>query len=115
MSKKIRYTSSEVERLMAADAAVLIDIRDGEAYEKGHIPGAVNVENVFSYLSKSSPEGLVALHENFATRFSEVGISRDKTAIVYEDSLNTRYGGSCRGYWLLEYLGHPDAGILDGG
>lgn len=29
--------------------------------------------------------------------------------------MNNRYGGSCRGYWLLSYLGHVKSGILDGG
>nr|VFK55537.1 MAG: thiosulfate/3-mercaptopyruvate sulfurtransferase [Candidatus Kentron sp. TUN]VFK59981.1 MAG: thiosulfate/3-mercaptopyruvate sulfurtransferase [Candidatus Kentron sp. TUN]VFK69241.1 MAG: thiosulfate/3-mercaptopyruvate sulfurtransferase [Candidatus Kentron sp. TUN] len=115
MNKKILYPPNEVETLISRNAVVLIDIRGSDAYEKGHIPGAVNVENVFSYLSTSTPEGLAELHRNFAKLFSNAGVSNDKTVIVYEDSLNTLYGGSCRGYWLFEYLGHLDAGILDGG
>lgn len=115
MSEKILYTADEVEKLISRDSVMLIDIRDKEAYEKGHIRGAVNVPDVFYSLSKSTPEGLTQLHRDFTDLFSNAGVSNDKTAIVYEDSLNTRYGGSCRGYWLLEYFGHPDAGILDGG
>nr|VFJ65245.1 MAG: thiosulfate/3-mercaptopyruvate sulfurtransferase [Candidatus Kentron sp. DK] len=115
MNEKILYTADEVEKLISMDSVLLLDIRDKEAYEKGHIRGAVNVPGVFYTLSKSTPEGLAELHRNFTDLFSHAGVSNDKTVIVYEDGLNTRYGGSCRGYWLLEYLGHPDAGILDGG
>ncbi len=115
MKKKILYTSNEVEKLVSRGSVVLIDIRDEEAYKKGHIRGAVNVPDVFYFLSTSTPEGLAELHQKFADLFSRAGVSNDKTVIMYEDSLDNRYGGSCRGYWLLKYLGHPDAGILDGG
>nr|VFK18317.1 MAG: thiosulfate/3-mercaptopyruvate sulfurtransferase [Candidatus Kentron sp. LFY] len=115
MNEKILYTSNEVEELISKDAVVLVDIRDAEIYEEGHIQRAVNVPNVFYYLSKSTSEGLAELHQNFTNLFSNAGVPNDKTIIVYEDSFDTRYGGSCRGYWLLKYLGHPDVGILDGG
>jgi len=101
--------------LDAAGKAVLIDIRDPESYQAGHIVGAVNVPDVFSYLAQTSPEGLQALQAQFAELFGNAGLDGEKVAIVYEDALNTRYGGSCRGFWLLQYLGYPKVGILDGG
>ena len=55
------------ERISATSAkAVLIDIRDPESYQAGHIVGAVNVPDVFSYLAQTSPEGLQALQAQFA-------------------------------------------------
>jgi len=51
----------------------------------------------------------------FTDIFSKAGLTDDKTAIIYEYSLDSQYGGSCRGYWLLQYLGHKNAGILEGG
>jgi len=115
MKEKILYTPNEVHELISKGAAVLFDIRDAEDYKAGHLPGAVNVPDIFYYLSETTPAGLDALHEKFQEIFSKAGLSSDKTAIVYEDCLDTRYGGSCRGYWLLSYLGHPNSGILDGG
>ena len=35
--------------------------------------------------------------------------------MLYEDGLTTRFGGSCRGWWILNYLGHSNAAILDKG
>ena len=35
--------------------------------------------------------------------------------MVYEQSMNTGFGQSCRGYVLLRYLGYPKVKILHGG
>lgn len=115
MSNKVLFGPDEAAALMQAGKAVLIDIRDPESYQAGHIVGAVNVPDVFSYLAQTSPEGLQALQAQFAELFGNAGLDGEKVAIVYEDALNTRYGGSCRGFWLLQYLGYPKVGILDGG
>lgn len=115
MSNKVLFRPDEAAALMQAGKAVLIDIRDPESYQAGHIVGAVNVPDVFSYLAQTSPEGLQALQAQFAELFGNAGLDGEKVAIIYEDALNTRYGGSCRGFWLLQYLGYPKVGILDGG
>lgn len=115
MSQKILYTPHEVNELVSKEPVVLIDIRDAEQFKKGHIPNAVNIPEIFSYLSESTPEGLANMHKKYKDLFSQAGLSAEKTAIVYEDSLNNRYGGSCRGFWLLSYLGQIKSGILDGG
>jgi thiosulfate/3-mercaptopyruvate sulfurtransferase len=115
MKTKILYTPNEVNDLISKGEVVVFDIRDVEDYQVEHLPGAVNVPDIFYYLSETTPAGLDALHKKFQELFSKAGLSSDKTAIVYEDCFDTRYGGSCRGYWLLSYLGHPNSGILDGG
>lgn len=115
MTDKMLYTPSEVNKLMKDDDVLLIDIRDAEDYQEEHISGAVNIPDVFYYLSMTTTEGLEELHRKFAGHLSEIGLSAGKTAIIYEDAYDSRYGGSCRGYWLLRYLGHEKVGILDGG
>src|SRR5690606_20854883 len=91
------------------------DIRDKDDYAERHIQGAVNVPDIFYYLSETTPEGLERMHAHFREQLSEIGLTPDTTAIVYEDAYDSRYGGSCRGYWLLRYLGHEKTGVLDGG
>lgn len=115
MNNQLLFSPLEVAALVQAGKAVLVDIRDSESYQAGHISGAVNVPDVFSYLAETTPEGLQTLQAQFAEMFGKVGLDGQKVAIVYEDALNTRYGGSCRGLWLLQYLGYPRVGILDGG
>lgn len=115
MTEKILYTPGEVEQLRKEGKAQLVDIRDKVIYRQNHIPGAVNAPEVFYFLSESTPAGLAELHDTFRHIFSRSGLSQGKTILFYEDSLDSRYGSSCRGYWLLSYLGHPHVGILDGG
>jgi thiosulfate/3-mercaptopyruvate sulfurtransferase len=115
MSSKIIYTPAETHQRASNGQATVIDVRDPEHFALGHIPGAVNIPEMFSVLSMTDEDGLRAMFELFVPLFRRAGIRHDQTVIVYEDSLNTRYGGSCRGFFQLSLLGHRDVGILDGG
>jgi thiosulfate/3-mercaptopyruvate sulfurtransferase len=115
MNSKLIYTPTEANAKRETGQALLIDVRSSEDFDKGHIPGAVNIPEMFTTLSMSNEAGLKEMEDIFIPLFSEAGIRHDQAVIVYEDSLNTRYGGSCRGYFQLALFGHSDVGILDGG
>jgi thiosulfate/3-mercaptopyruvate sulfurtransferase len=115
MTNKILYSPTEANEKLNNGEAVLVDVREAEDYAQGHIPSAVNIPEMFTTLSMTTPEGLKELQDIFVPLFRKAGIRQDQTVIVYEDSLNTRYGGSCRGYFQLSLLGHEDVGIVDGG
>jgi thiosulfate/3-mercaptopyruvate sulfurtransferase len=115
MLKKILYSPKELQKLADEGKAVIIDVRDVEEYAKDHIPGAVNIPDMFYELSMTTEEGLREMIDKFKRLFSEAGVSKDKVAVLYEDNLSTRYGGSCRGYFQLTYMGQENVGILDGG
>lgn len=101
--------------LQAAQPVVLIDTRDAEAYAAGHIPGAVNLREIFTYLATSTPEGLRELRDTFTAALGGAGISGKESVVFYEDTLNGGYGQSCRGFFLLHWLGYPDVKVLNGG
>ena len=115
MNNKILYTPREAYGKLTSGTAVLVDVRDAETFAQGHIPGAVNIPEMFTTLSMTTPEGLQEMQDIFVPLFRKAGIRHDQVVIVYEDCLNTRYGGSCRGYFQLCLFGHQDVGILDGG
>ena len=115
MADKILYSPQEVQSLLGQDNTVLIDIREDKDFEKNHIPGAVSIPDIFFFLAETTDEGLKEFQNKFKALFSDAGITPDKKVIIYEDAFDKRYGASCRGYWFLSYLGHPDTGILDGG
>jgi len=115
MTNKILYTPNEAFENLNKGTALLVDVRDAEDFAQGHVPGAVNIPEMFTTLSMTTPEGLEELKNTFVPLFNNAGIRKDQTVIVYEDSLSTRYGGSCRGYFQLSLLGHNDVGIIDGG
>ncbi len=81
----------------------------------GTFPNAVNVHEIFTYLATSTPEGMHELKTKFADAFGAAGLSGKETAVVYEQSMNSGFGQSCRGYFLLTMLGYPKIKVLHGG
>jgi thiosulfate/3-mercaptopyruvate sulfurtransferase len=115
MSEKVLLSPSELSEMMKSEPIVLIDTRDPATYAAGHLSGAVNIHDIFTYLATSTPEGVAAMREKFAAIFGAAGLSGKETAVVYEQSMNSGFGQSCRGYVLLRYLGYPKIKILHGG
>lgn len=112
MNNKILYSPKEADQKLRSGAAILVDVRDAEDFEKGHISGAVNIPEMFTTLSMTTPDGLQEMQDILIPLFRNAGIRHDKTVIVYEDCLNTRYGGSCRGYFQLRCLATKLWGFL---
>jgi len=115
MSEPVLITPDELSTLMTTDKVVLIDTRDADAYAGGHLPGAVNLREIFTFLATSTAEGLMALKQTFADSFGGAGLSGEETAVLYEESMNSGFGQSCRGYFLLSWLKYPKIRILHGG
>jgi len=114
MTDKVLLTPAELQGMMGPDV-VMIDTRSPDAYAAGHIPGAVNVHEIFTYLATSTPEGMASLRQKFADAFGAAGLSGAETAVCYEESMNSGFGQSCRGYFLLSWLGYDKARVLHGG
>ena len=114
MVEKVLVTPAELQGMMGP-GVVVIDTRSPDAYAAGHIPGAVNVHEIFTFLAMSTPEGMTELRSKFAEAFGKAGLSGAETAVCYEGSMNTGFGQSCRGYFLLSWLGYEKARVLHGG
>ena len=117
MEVKLLITPQELKDLQQrGEPLVIIDTRSASEYEIEHIPGAINIREIFTYLIDSSaPEVLEKLQQDFAKLLGDAGLSGEETAVIYEDTLTKGYGQSCRGYFLLKYLGYPKVSILHGG
>ncbi|MEA2807549.1 MAG: thiosulfate/3-mercaptopyruvate sulfurtransferase, partial [Rhodospirillaceae bacterium] len=111
----VLISAADLVPMMEAEPTVIIDTRSPDAYAAGHIPGAVNVHEIFTYLATSTPEGIEELKSKFADAFGKAGLSGKETAVVYEQSMNSGFGQSCRGYYLLTMLGYPKIKVLHGG
>ena len=66
MSEKVLVTPAELSEFLKSEPIVLIDTRDPATYASGHLPGAVNIHDVFTYLATSTPEGVAAMRDKFA-------------------------------------------------
>ncbi|WP_321324595.1 sulfurtransferase [Thiomicrorhabdus sp.] len=115
MQDSLLINASHLAQMNLKDEVVIIDTRSPEAFSVGHIPNAVNIHDIFTFLASSTPEGVEELKNKFADIFGAAGLSGYETAVLYEDSLDTGFGQSCRGYFLLKYLGYEKINILQGG
>ena len=119
MSVQVLLSPAELSDLLSrglpSGGLVVIDTRNPDAYAAGHIPGAVNIHDIFTYLATSTPEGIEELRGKFSAAFGAAGLGGEETAVFYEESMNSGFGQSCRGYFLLSWLGYPKAMVLHGG
>ncbi len=90
----------------------LIDVRRLESYRKGHIPGAVHFDIDRTFALRDGVPGKLPAVETLEKAFGELGITEGVTVVAYDDQ-----GGlwAARLFFVLDYLGHPDARLLDGG
>lgn len=106
---------ADLKLMIDADIAVVIDTRNPESFAAGHVPSAVNMHDIFTFLATSDAGGMDALKDKFADEFAAAGLDGEKTAIIYEASMDSGFGQSCRGYYLLSFLGYPKIKVLHGG
>ncbi|KAF3890695.1 MULTISPECIES: sulfurtransferase [Nostocales] len=115
MEVKPLLTPIQLAEIILQKSTVVIDTRTLQEYAVSHIPGAINIHEIFTYLASSTPFGLSNLQSNFADLLGAAGISGTEQIVIYEDAMNSGYGQSCRGYFLLKYLGCSNVSILHGG
>ena len=105
-------TVAELQKKLGAPNLCIIDTRPAEDYAKGHIPGATHFDLFGLSLVDTSDAPLKAfmfmIHHVLELR----GVSETKEVVFYEDNSGMR---AARGVWFLEYYGHPNVKMLDGG
>jgi thiosulfate/3-mercaptopyruvate sulfurtransferase len=91
----------------------LIDYgRKAKDYQSGHIPGAVFVDRTAVWAKVDGISGMLPSKESMVETMVIAGISYDNTVVIYD---NTGGLWASRLFWALEYLGHKDVHILNGG
>jgi len=88
---------------------VEVDV-DTEAYESGHLPGAVGWN--WKKQLQDQLRRTIATKDDFQGLLRNSGINNDTTIVLYGDNNNWFAAWA---YWLLKYYGHEDVRILDGG
>jgi thiosulfate/3-mercaptopyruvate sulfurtransferase len=88
----------------------IVDIR-ARGYGEGHIPEAVFVDSNWIRNPKAPPNFLPTPQE-FEALMSRLGISNNTRVIAYDER-----GGiyAARLWWILNYYGHSNVALLDGG
>jgi thiosulfate/3-mercaptopyruvate sulfurtransferase len=92
----------------------LVDCRPREAYEAGHVPGAVHLdpeEDLSAPVLDPTVGGRHPLPDPhvLGTTFARAGIGAGTFVLAYDDAT----GWAARCWWLLRHLGHDAAGTFD--
>jgi len=87
-----------------------------QQYLESHIPGAIYLDlerDLSAPVKKHGGRHPLPDIDELAGKFAQLGIEFGETSVVaYDDS---RFGFAGRLWWLLRYMGHDRATLLDGG
>jgi thiosulfate/3-mercaptopyruvate sulfurtransferase len=113
----VEWVEGHRGEIVLADCRWYLDGRSGrDAYEGGHVPGAVFVDLDAALTNRGVDPAAAGRHplpepEDFAAAMGALGIGDDDTVVAYDDA-----GGVIAGrlVWMLRATGH-EAALLDGG
>lgn len=90
----------------------LIDLRPAEQFAERHIPSAVHLDLFGLSLIDTDPAPLKSFLWIIEHLLAERGVGADRPVVVYDEVSGIR---AARAFWFLEFFGHPDVRVLDGG
>ena len=91
---------------------VIVDTRAPKDFWAGHLRGARHFDPFPFHYNNSGEHGTNEFKAQLAWIFSALGITTRHTAVFYENDSGMR---ATRVAWALEWMGHRNAKILDGG
>ena len=105
---------------LETDGVVFVDLRPQGAYVAGHVPGAVHSQYGGREgewrVKVGEVRGLVGDPELIADHLGTIGISNeDHVVLIPGGKSSADMGAATRVYWTLNYLGHDEVSILNGG
>lgn len=111
-------TSEELKEKLGSEDLIILDANKKNVYDKGHIPGAINIG--FQGLSKTEGKpgdkgwGTSLHKEELKKKLESLGINNDKLVVAYSDVFKGP-GADGRAVWQLEMAGLENIKLLYGG
>ncbi len=107
-----RYVITAPELREVTDDITLIDVRAGEEYAGGHIAGAGHFDLYGLSINDTADAPLASYLWMMETLFGFHGVRHDRPVVIYDQESGER---AARAVWLLDFFGHADVRLLDGG
>lgn len=106
------WSPQQTKDHLADEKLVVLDLRQPEAYANGHIPGARSFD-IFGISLIDTREGpLNAFLWIIEHLIGAKGVNSDSTVVVHDAISGER---AARLFWFLEFLGHEDVHMMNGG
>ncbi len=101
-------------RFLIEQRALVLDVRDPRAQQRGRIAGSVAIRwQEFSDPTPPHQGNLLADDRALTQKLRAIGVSGSQPVVVVGDPLNG-WGEDGRVVWMLHSLGHPQAVFVDG-
>jgi thiosulfate/3-mercaptopyruvate sulfurtransferase len=106
------WSVDELKSRLTDPKLVLLDLRPPEAYSNGHIPEARSFDIFGISLIDTRQQALDAFLWMIEHIIQAKGVNQDSTIVIYDDVAGMR---SARLFWFMEFFGHDDVHVLNGG
>ena len=103
------YWGQKAQSIMYDTYVRVVDARSSEEYNEGHIPYALSLPAQDIPLSE---DGTLPQEREITDMLGKLGISTDTKVVVYDNDNGLQAAWL---FWILEYLGHSDVSLLNGG
>jgi thiosulfate/3-mercaptopyruvate sulfurtransferase len=91
---------------------LLIDLRPAEDFAQEHLRDAVHLDLFGISAIDTDPAPLRSFFWIIEHLFASRGVTSEIPIVLYDDTSGIR---AARAFWFLEFFGHPDTRLLDGG
>ncbi len=106
------WTPAQLKERLGDENLAILDLRPTHEVMGGIIPGATHLDIYGLGLSHTRPGYFEEFANLMRSQLALRGAGAKRTVVVYEETTGVR---AARAFWLLDYLGHPDFHLLDGG
>ncbi len=106
------WTREDLQARLNDPSLRIIDVRPGERFAMGHIPGARHFDIYALNCDDTDDAPLLSFTRMWAFLLARRGVAFDDTIVFCGEITGMT---AARGLWFLEYLGHKDVHVLDGG
>lgn len=106
------WRPEELASRLEEQSLVVLDLRPAHELMSGVIPGAVHLDLYGLGHTHTGAECFEEFINMMRSLFALRGINRERRVVLCEENSGMR---AARAFWLLEYMGHRDVHLLDGG
>lgn len=90
----------------------VLDVRKISDYQLGHIPNAIHINLQEAETAGNGVKGMLAPVDQIKSLLGQKGITSRSKVVIYDDTLGPF---ASRTFWILDYLGHKNMALLNGG
>jgi thiosulfate/3-mercaptopyruvate sulfurtransferase len=116
VNPELLLTPDAVEKNVGKADWVVVDCRDLKDYAKGHVPGAISLGKACKSALRDSTARAFKDAKIYEKILGKSGIGNDTHVVFYgEHKVTDTFKDVTVAFWILEYLGHDKAHVLNGG